>query len=89
MNTAMDTEAHAWLQARKFELGDMGLRKRSRLSTLHEERPHPLLVAAEAGDLKMCQWLFEHGADRYMSTPSNHNWTPMSTLPSVFTLWRS
>jgi len=83
MDTVTDAEAHAWLSARNFELGFMGARKLSRLSTSHAERPHPLLVAAESGDLKMCQWLFDHGADRYVSVHSNHYWTPMSTSTSM------
>ena len=84
MDNVTDDEAHAWLLARNFERGFMGARKLSRLSTSHAERPHPLLVAAEAGYLKICQWLFDHGADRYVSVPSNHNWTPMSTLTLVW-----
>ena len=80
IDTVSTEEALIWLKKRNFDPDDIcRLRRRSRQSTsFHSECPHPLLDACELGDLKICNWLLLNGASSMLSTPSNHNWTPLS-----------
>ena len=72
-------EAHAWLEARQFDPECLLVPRRRRSeANSHSERPHPLLVACEEGDLRMCEWLFLNGAHTLVSRASNHQWTPLS-----------